>query len=275
MSLDLLESVQKILAVKAERRSKPRKDHFVYLLSGILKADDGTFFRGESAKSGRNPYYFNKKLGIRIRKENIEEVVCHRIKEYLTKSGTLESVLKSTLKHSLTGLPFIEEEIGDYETKIASLEKIAGEFSETLRKAALENPEKLSQICTVLFEEKRKTEGELEDLRTKKQEAMLRKEKLAKQFRGETIQNYIRRAFDHLDQKTDLQKRMMIQAIIPQIIFHPAERKLEMRINPDPRGKSSEIQKSEASHSCHTAEEKVRLIDVWRGGRDLNPRPLA
>ena len=53
-------------------------------------------------------------------------------------------------------------------------------------------------------------------------------------------------AMKHFDGKTNIERRQLIKAVIPEIIVHPGN-KIELRIVADPAGSSR----------CHTGEQKV------------------
>ena len=53
------------------------------------------------------------------KEDQIENLICQRVKQYIQESGTLERIIDTALKHRLTGLPLLDEEIR--ETRIGQM----------------------------------------------------------------------------------------------------------------------------------------------------------
>ena len=203
----------------------------------------------------------NKTHKLRVQKEKIETVILDRVRQYLDSSDTLRQVINLSLKHRAIGVPVVEDRIKQILARLIDLQKAVTGFSESLRRAAIESPDKLDQICAFILEEKKKAESESAQLQTELDELTSRKTKLTAEHRERSLQDYLELAMRQFSVKPGQQQKQVIQAIVPRVIFHP-DKRLELRINPDPSG-------------CHNLEENFRLRDKWRGGRDSNPRPPA
>ena len=118
---DLLDKVTNKLAETYIHKKRSGKDH-IYLLSHILKYEDGTSFRGESAKSGQHRYYRNKKHKIAIPIQTIDEMVVERVKRYLGKDQKLfQRLLTKAIKRNEERLPLIESRVSQLQDELASL----------------------------------------------------------------------------------------------------------------------------------------------------------
>ena len=260
IDLELFRTVQGLLKQNEIKdiRSPKGDTGKVYLLSGILQTPDGVFFHGSAAKGGSNLYYEHKETRRRIVKERIEEAVCDRLKQYLSDSATLREVINLSLKNRLLGLPMIEDEIKEARTKIAKLEGTLGGFSEAIREAAAKNPAKLPEICALILDEKKWAETDLALAKTGLEDLLQKKERITTEFKEKTILDYLTLGLERFEERSDLQKKQILQGIVRRVVLHP-EGRLELTIDPDPG-------------RCHIPEKKVRIGEEWRGGRDSNPR---
>ena len=264
IEIDLFNRVQARLAKNKKHGAKTNQNGNVYLLSGALQTEDGERFQGHSAKGGRNLYYHSKAYNMRISKKYIESIVCDRVKGYLKESGTLDKVISSTLKHQLLGLPFVEEEIIEAKRKVSDLQRTVDAFTEKLRQAVLEGSPGLDDLLKIITEEKAKIEEELIEWRKRLEQAREKKEKLTTRFRGKIVRDYLDLIMSRFDEKSDQQKKTIIQAIIPKITVHSG-RKLTLTIQSDLGGISANFgQKKARPYGCHTEDTKVRVIEKWR-----------
>ncbi len=247
-------------------RAKSIKSGGHALLSGTLKGWDGKPFYHETA--GDNQYYTSASLKIRIRKKKVEEAVLSRIKTYLANSGTLQKVMDAALRHKLVGLPFLAEEVTGHERKVKELSDMLVGFSDGLRRAALKSDDAVEGVCRELLMEKSKVEAELKQAKNDLSAAEQKLAAIKAKFENQTADGWLRKAIEKFEEKTDLQKKRIIQAIIPEMVLLP-NNQLELRVNPDPGGA--------ATPGCHIAGggKLLGISGNWRGGRDSNPRPSA
>ena len=99
--------------------------------------------------------------------------------------------------------------------------------------------------------EKDKAISEREHLKTRLEELEFQKAKIEQMFTNSTAQEFINGTIRHFDKKAPIEQRRIIQTLIPEVILHE-DKRLELRINPDPLG-------------CHSGGEKVRPRGKWRG----------
>ena len=98
--------------------------------------------------------------------------------------------------------------------------------------------------------------AQLRDLEDKKKHILDRLQVL-------TLQDYLRSTIQQFGRKTEAEKKVCVQAIIPEIIIHQ-DNSVELRINPDPNGS--------APVNYHSGGNNVVLIGKWRSGRPSPPR---
>jgi len=165
--------LEKVLFQKTDAVLEKLKTHYVrekkeggyYLLTGLLKASDGTAFHGVSAKSGQNRYYFNKASKKRIPCHILDEIVCNRVKQYLLDSNILESAFAVSMKHATSHDNPLQDKLGQTKKETKRLEATLKGFSETLRATALSDSKNLLEVTKIISAEKAKIEAELESLR--------------------------------------------------------------------------------------------------------------
>src|SRR5262249_45509873 len=95
---------------------------------------------------------------------------------------------------------------------------------------------------------------------------------VGERFREKTLREYIGLAMEKFDRESDAAKKQIVQTIIPRVVYHPSEKRLEMFVNPDPRALGPS-----GGTGCHASGggRNLRVLSNWRGGRDSNPRPSA
>ncbi len=273
----LIRKVDEVLASFDHHKPKTSKYGHVYLLTGVLRDHQGNPFYGSNGNGGRNTYYYNrtdeKSARKNIKKDEIESIVCNRVKQYLCESGTLERVMKAALKNRTVGLPLLDEEIPKVEKEIVKIEKVIQRFSETIRDAALHGNQDLASVLTEIVNEKNKAERDLDDLRENLRLLNEKKAQVETNLHHRTLKDYLQTALVKFEKKTDHQKKALIQAIVPEVVIH-ADNSVELKINPDPNG-SVFGQKKSPFGGRHSTGHKIVLSGKWRGGRDSNPRPPA
>lgn len=116
-----------------------------------------------------------------------------------------------------------------------------------------------AKVCGDIKSEKDKVLAELQSAKEKRELLLFKKERIEKAFQHKTLKDYLEKAIKSFDKKSDLEKKALIQNVIPEIIIHP-DNKIELRVNPDPGGKANWGENS----PCHSSEHKVVLIEKWR-----------
>lgn len=271
----LLRRVDETIAKIRITRQRKGKEGRVYLLSGALKDSDGNLFQGNAANGGRNLYYYNRVLKMRVNKDEIEDLVCKRVKKYLCENGRLSSVVQSVLKSGTANLGKFDFEIQKVKRTIENQITIIERFSETLRQAALSSTQNITQVCEALIEERSKAQIELDMNQSKLLELENARTQAQENFKGKALEEQLNKVLRNFDQRSDFQKKRLIQMIVPEVIVHP-DNKIELKVSLDPVTSGIRPTAHPTPRSpCHTGGQKIGLMDKWRGGRDLNPRPPA
>jgi DNA invertase Pin-like site-specific DNA recombinase len=229
----LFDNARRFLDLNKHKVSKPEAKGEVYLLSGALELPNGTRFVGAAGKSGQYRYYEDRKnrqrAEIRIPKEEIEEAICKRVKQYLKDSGLLEKAIETTFQGLDTEIDKIEQGIRSQQSRLLQLQQTTGGFSEYLRKAALTG--ELGKVTELITAEQEKVDAETQVITAQLCSLESRKSSMSERHEKTILQDKMRRAMSDFSKRCDRQKQQIIQAIIPKIIVHPNNR-LEIKINP-------------------------------------------
>lgn len=235
VSKDLTDQVDSIFLSNKDLRKRFKKR--VYLLSGILFANDGSRFSGEAAKSGSVIYYTNHKHSLRIKKEDIEAKVFEKLRSYMSSSETISSMFKQVLKDKNLGMPLNEEDIITTELHIRELNEKLSAVSNTLRKVIVAGGEDIVEVCNMIKKERDLLENEITSLKSKLQGFQDKKRYLLNEFNNHTLESYLNESFRNIKKKSDLEIRGIIQKIFKAIVIDPKSlSKVEIWVRPDPKG---------------------------------------
>lgn len=270
--IELWDKVQAVLEKNKQKNIRARSDATVYLLSGILQKQDGTKVIGASAKSGSNLYYEDRASGeYRIPKEEIEKIVCGRVRSFLKNSGLLRKVIEQSCNQRNEKVETLKEEIKAVTAKISDLERARQKISDHLRAEAIKGNSDLATVAKMLSEESNKLDGEISQLIEEK--ARLQKELhvVVEVYQEGRITDLLSQAFKDFDQRCDLEKKQIIQAIIPKIVIHDG--KLELFFNfvgltPEgerkPGGKKFDLMKNGSGGGNRTPDQAVNSRLLYR-----------
>jgi DNA invertase Pin-like site-specific DNA recombinase len=258
---DLFDRVDVVIASIVDSYTRTSETRGIYLLSGLLKSDDGSSFYGASAKGGKYHYYYNSKNGQRIPADLLDDMVCGRATEYLKDSTILRGIVAATYKHQNIGIPLIDADIAAARNKIKELETIIEKFSRSLRQAALSDTVDVGAVCAALIEEKSKAARDLERETEILKGLVAHRDSLKDSNGGNSINDHMKRTLAKFQAETGIRKKRILQEMFPEIVVK-SETELEIKINPA----------TFESDRCHTGGNRVRVAK-WRDGRDLNPWP--
>ena len=258
---EVFDKIQITIKEKAKKNGRSGANRRVYLLSGVFETNDGRRFQGGTANSGKNPYYQTKERDILIPKEKIEKFVLDRVKKYIKESGTLENLINTALKHRLTGLPLIDEEIQEIKQNISTLQATVNGFTQGLREMVLQKPTQIAEIMQTLIVEKQKAELELEQANRHLDELQSKRDYVSTHFKEKTLQEYIGIAMKKFDAESPQAQKQIIQNIIPKIIYYHEEKRLELHVRPQPPAKKGQ---KKSPNLCHSGGNILRVSDKWR-----------
>lgn len=120
IDLKLLDQVQDRLNYIKGRKRKVGKG-YTYLLSTLLEHEDGSKFTGQPAKQRQYRYYFNKKNDIRIRCDELDDLINKRLNDYLSNDENFQMLILKSISQRSLEIPKINEQIKELKK---SLDKI-------------------------------------------------------------------------------------------------------------------------------------------------------
>lgn len=235
--LELFDEAQQMLVKNAKFNSRIRGT--VYLLSQILFYEDGTKFSGAGAH-GRNEdyeYYHCRAKKFRIRKEKIESAILQRVKEYLSNSEILKKMIDETNQTADQGKNLLADRISELKTKLFENKKVIEGFSNYIRQAALSNPLQLDSVIRTITSERDK--AETENLVLERELATSEKQlgELKLENQDKAMRTNLESLLKNFDKQEDKKKRDIIHLIIPRIVVHE-DNKLEIWVRRDLSKKS-------------------------------------
>ncbi len=227
---ELWDQVQSLLKKNKQTNARARSETTVYLLSGILHKRNGGKVTGASAKSGANLYYEDRREGeFRIPKDEIEKIVCARVKSFLKDSGIFRTVIAKGCDQRNEKADAIDKSLKSIEAKISDLARAKQNISEHLRTEAVKVGSDLAGVAKILSEESGKLDSELAALTADQERLLHERYIIVDVYQEGRIEELLGEALKDFDQRCDLEKKQIIQAIIPKIVIH--EGKLELYFN--------------------------------------------
>lgn len=106
----LLDEVEECLFRNHLQKRRSTKNH-AYFLSPLLKHEDGTSFTGQPAKQQQYRYYYNKTNSLRIRCDELDDLIIKRIASYLKQSDVFEKIVKAAYKKRQESLPYLNKKL--------------------------------------------------------------------------------------------------------------------------------------------------------------------
>ncbi len=227
---ELLKCVDE-MAKKADHKSRESE----FLLSSILRAPTGSRYGGEFTT--KKAYYHNRKLGKRFGSQHLHALVMNRLKQYLDESGLLERLIARMSEHKDFGLPKIRSQKDWIESEIRKLDQASHNFGEAIRNAAIAGDKNLADVVKTLLEQKEKTQGEIEQLKSDLLTVCEEEDRFKECFRGDQLKDYLRLVVANFNSLHHLEQKRVVRAIIPQGIIHVGESEttLELYVNLDPK----------------------------------------
>ena len=251
--LTLLKAVD-ALAAKTDYKSRESE----FMLSGLLRGPNGSRYGGEFTK--KKKYYYNRKLGKRFGAEHLDKLVFKRLTEYVEEKGLLQGLLTRMTEHKDFGLHKIRQQIDWTKAEIAKLERASGNFSETIRNAAIEGNKDLATVVQTLLKQKEQADQEL--LQHKSTLENLRQEEVRfrEAFKGRKLNECLRLVLRHFSQLHHLEQKRILRAFIPFGIIRTSETgeaSLDLHINLDPNMAPLSSERGRRSFTLHTNPNPV------------------
>ena len=204
-------------------------------LSGILFAPNGSKYLGEAAKSGKNAYYYNRKLGKRFCANQIHKSVFSRLKELLKKSDVLKSITSNLGKHPTLGVSRFKNERASIKKKIDNLHGVIEGLDNALKDSALKQKENFTEMLEEILEQKKQCTNDILLFKNKLASLDEKEKNFKVALRGEKFKDYIKLLLSNLKKLDSLEFKSLIRILIPKAIIHlgEAENKLELIYNLD------------------------------------------
>lgn len=231
---------------------KPRQNEF--FMAGVIAAPDGTKYYGEAANGGKNYYYYNTKNRHRLIADEIHELVIKKLKKLLLDSGKIEELIKSAESQKKAGLSGFQNEKNRIELRLLELNKVEESFSDSIRALALKGGDNLESTISMLMDEKDRAEKEAQELTLQLQSLSEEERRYREDFQGSQLKKFLKMTLRDFDKMQCLEKKILLQAVFPQIIVHQIESgvDLELVTSLDPfKSPSPSVQNGGASsHQC-------------------------
>lgn len=217
----LLDEVRAKVEDTYEKKKKTTKTNYTYLLSHILKYEDGTPFSGQPGKGNEYRYYYNKHHNLRLRCEEIESLVIQDLRESFLQSDRFNQLVAEAVKRRQAELPRVEVQIREAQKKVKELETASNEL-----RAQLANPERrsqtgfmdwLAQQVETLSKDHQRAEAEVEALERGRTE-LLRTSGL------DDVQSKAKKLLNRFDAVNGVEKRELIEKLVRKIEVRPENR---------------------------------------------------
>lgn len=121
LSEKLINKVEDRLKQQLERK-RWTGNSYVYLLTTLLSHEDGSNFTGQPAKQRQYRYYHNKKNNIRIRCDELDDLVLKRLNEYLSNDEHFKSLVHKASNQKSETIPSIKSKMAKLEKELQKIE---------------------------------------------------------------------------------------------------------------------------------------------------------
>lgn len=213
---ELLDSVLYRLKDNYENKKKKAKDH-VYLLSTLLKYQDGTSFSGQPAKQRQYRYYYNKQHDIRIRCEELDRVILARLRDYLKKSPILDELLKKAQQERMSSLPTLNKQLRQIESEVAKLDELEHDLQLNLTSSEMPKGRALFEFIEKRLENINRDRKKYD---LQKAEIIELKEELLNPLKVDNIKLSMEKLLNGFSKLSDTQKRRMAEQVFDKIVIN-------------------------------------------------------
>lgn len=219
LEIPLLDAVaKKMEKIKENTRRHPYKSckNYIYLLSGILIYEDGSFFNGESTKKGKYRYYINLTQRIRVECSHLDKMIIEHVKKFFAENDTMKELLMQGLRGLQQSLKEINRNIKTLEEQVAQVQAeentLMGNFSEEQNTQVVYSEWLKTQLKNVQ-DQKEKLMVLLESAKEKKIKDTKKVTNMKKEV-SQSLENYIHLGLELLSRPT---LRSLVEKVIHQI----------------------------------------------------------
>lgn len=214
LDLRLLDEVQEKLTTAYKEKRKSYKNH-TYLLTSLLKHEDGSTFIGHPAKQNQYRYYYNSKNTLRIRCDEIDPLIVNRLREYFKESSIFEKLVDTAFRKKQESLPKIREEVSSLRAENKKLnneeDKLKQSFLNLKEAATPEFMNWLQDEVKKVSNEKHLNEQRIENLK-------LIQDEILSPISTDNISEYTEMLLNQFTKLTGTQKRRYVEKIFERII---------------------------------------------------------
>jgi hypothetical protein len=212
---DLFERVRTKLRTLEESRIKNRVGTRIYLLSSILRFEDGPLMSGSSGvgRSGeRHHYYRAKGLDYTLDADAIEKAVLQQLRNTFERDDALESCVTKIESDKMNELELLDAQIRSAESQLRTLLKNEDELAKVLMNGA--------SATTVSFVDER-----IKDSRTQREDwesklARLQRDRdslASTKADSKRVRSILARAFATLEMASPAKQRGILREILKEI----------------------------------------------------------
>ena len=228
LPLELLDKVASKLADTYDKKKRSGKGH-TYMLSHILEFEDGSKFRGESAKSGQHRYYRNKKNGISIPIKSLDDVIFERVKLYIKNSRQFERLLRKSMEIQSEKLPVVKSHISSIEIQLKKLDQ----HEKSLQEKLIQDSDGGTTFMSWLEKSVQKLESDRQKLKRELELQNREYKKICDDSGLSKIAEKMKQMVNGADKLSGTQKRRLAEQIFKKIVVKKGNQ-LELHIYGEP-----------------------------------------
>ncbi len=215
----LLNQVEDRLNFIKGRKRKVGKG-YTYLLSTLLVHEDGSKFTGQPARQRQYRYYYNKQHDLRVRCDEIDDLINKRLNDYLSNDEHFQKLILKSISQRSLEVPKINEQIKDLEKSLKEISKQESGIKDKL----MITTDMTNEVVLKWFEEQiisfstqKKDVGD----RLKNLEAI--KGELLRPIPIEHIKDSIKMFLGQFKKLPNLNKRAILEKIFEKIVIKGSE----------------------------------------------------
>ena len=219
IDIKLLDEVVEKLDDSASPRVRCSGDH-IYLLTGILEYEDGSTFYGQPAKGKQYRYYYNRKNDVRIRCDELDDLVIKRLKKYLRGHECFIKLVEQANKMKSESLSEVEAELKQLREELQKINEAESDIYFQLKNSEKRsNPDFMEwledQVCEL--------KSEKDALKKKMDTCQRVHQELTNSQPLDNTQKLLSSALRQFSKLTPTQKKRFVTKVIKRIIVKEKE----------------------------------------------------
>lgn len=211
----LLQKVEDRLKQQLERKRWTGNSH-VYLLTTLLTHEDGSNFTGQPAKQRQYRYYHNKKNNIRIRCDELDQLVLRRLNDYLSNDVHFKSLVQKASTQRDDAVPSVKGKISKLEKELLKIEKEEDGIKGQLLVTAQEDKQLIHKW---LEEQILKTAKRKSDIETELGSLQTTLDQLSTPIQVDLLKNSVKLFLDQFKKLPNQNKRGFLERFFQKIVI--------------------------------------------------------